>query len=701
MTTLAEAFQVAVQHHRAHRLDQAEAVYREILTVQPDQVEVLYSLGVLARQKSNDTEAEKLFQAVLQVEPESFKAWFSLGNLYQGQGQWAAAVSAYQRAVEIRPQEAAIYNNLGYALQQQNKLDEAVACYQTALEIAPDCTEADVNWGNALHAQGKLSQNQQLHYAQLNCQLGVAHEQAGDWQTAQVYYQQAIALQPDLAIAHERLENPLTAQTSLLSFDIFDTLITRFCVDPDEIFLQVECLTNFENFTHYRKQAEHYFLRNVENYDLDDIYLRLAQELNLNRQDIEYLKDAEIAAELQNVIGIKENLDKVRDGDLLVSDMYLPEDVLRKMLQKAGLEKPVNLYVTAKGKHNGTAWREITNGMRIAQHLGDNPHSDVQMAQRYGIRANLYQGSQLSPVESALHEIGAQNLARVIRKIRLGNHFKEPLKQDFYHCFVQGNLVILVIFSVFLLRMAERNQIEKYLFSSRDCYHLHKIFCQIAKNSEFAVDGEYFFTSRLARVKCSEDYVNYLLHLVKNKKNSAIVDLVGTGLSLSHMLKKIDQDLSLSIVFFHHTYLNRVKKIYLDNELHSAIFSLISPGRLNLNIDTLETLNYINQPMVRDVLKQGENEYVPVFYSHRIPSEISNIIDCAEQIIDDFSHHLNPEIVEEIIHCVDEEDFTRLSIAIYQQLSQHDQLLSYLMSFHAEENQGIEDELSARLADGG
>ncbi|UKO97448.1 tetratricopeptide repeat protein [Nostoc sp. UHCC 0870] len=85
MTTLAEAFQVPVQHHRAHRLDQVEAGYREILTAQPDQVEVLYGLGVLARQKSNDAEAEKLFQAVLQVEPESFKAWFSLGNLYQEQ----------------------------------------------------------------------------------------------------------------------------------------------------------------------------------------------------------------------------------------------------------------------------------------------------------------------------------------------------------------------------------------------------------------------------------------------------------------------------------------------------------------------------------------------------------------------------------------------------------------------------------------
>ena len=320
------------------------------------------------------------------------------------------------------------------------------------------------------------------------------------------------------------------------------------------------------------------------------------------------------------------------------------------------------------------------------------------MAQRYGIRANLYDSAQPSSVENALNEIGAKSLARVIRKIRLVNHFQNPLKRHFYNCFVQGNLVILFVFSVFLLRKAEQNNIKQYLFSSRDCYHLHKIFDRMVRNCEFPVGCEYFFTSRLARIKCSEDYLSYLLHLVNKERNSAIVDLAGTGLSLSYLLQKIGQDFSLPIIFFHRSNISRVKRIYQDTELDNTIFSLIPGETQNFDIDALEILNYIKQPMVKDVLKQGENEYLPVFCSNPIPIEIFELIDRTEQIIDDFSDHLNPEIIEEIIHRVDWGNLIRLSVAIYHQLCQHKDLFSYFMTFHAEENRRVESELSAMLA---
>ncbi|BAY07963.1 tetratricopeptide repeat protein [Calothrix sp. NIES-2098] len=112
----------------------------------------------------------------------------------------------------LQPQSAAVYNNLGYTLQQQGKLDEAVACYQRALEIQPKYTEAEVNLGNILHRQGKLTTEQQAYYAALNHRLGIACKKAGDLKTAVTYYQQAIALQPDLAEAHYNLGDVLQQQ---------------------------------------------------------------------------------------------------------------------------------------------------------------------------------------------------------------------------------------------------------------------------------------------------------------------------------------------------------------------------------------------------------------------------------------------------------------------------------------------------------
>ncbi|MEH2000526.1 MAG: tetratricopeptide repeat protein [Nostoc sp.] len=202
---ISELFQLAVQHHRANRLDAAEQLYGQVIEKQPDYSEALYALGMLAQQKGVLESAQKYLSAASQVQPNSVKIWFSLGNLCQAQGQLSQAEAAYKKAIALRPDAGTIYNNLGYTLQQQGKWSEAIASYQKALEFQPNCTEAEVNLGNALFAQGKLSTEKQAYYAQLNYQLGIVRKQAADWQTAVAYYRAAIALQPDLVEAHYNL----------------------------------------------------------------------------------------------------------------------------------------------------------------------------------------------------------------------------------------------------------------------------------------------------------------------------------------------------------------------------------------------------------------------------------------------------------------------------------------------------------------
>lgn len=203
---VAETFQIAVQHHRANRLDEAERLYRQVIEKQPDYSEALYGLGMLKQQQGAFKEAEKLLSTACELQPSAVKIWFSLGNLYQAQGQLLEAEAAYQKAIALRPDAGTIYNNLGYTLQQQGKWEEAIASYQKALEFQPNCLEAEVNLGNALFTQGQLSAVQKAYYAQLNYKLGNARKQSGDYQTAAIYYQQAITLQPDFVEAHHNLQ---------------------------------------------------------------------------------------------------------------------------------------------------------------------------------------------------------------------------------------------------------------------------------------------------------------------------------------------------------------------------------------------------------------------------------------------------------------------------------------------------------------
>ena len=203
--TVAETLRLAIQEHRENRLEQAEQAYAQVLSIQPNHPEALYGLGMLAQQKGEFSEAEKLLSTAVGVQPNLVKGWFALGNLRHAQGQLPEAETAYKQAIALRPDAVSIYNNLGYNLQQQGKWEEAISCYQKAIQLQPNCVEADVNLGNALHALGKLSPDKQAHYAQLNHKLGLGRQKAGDLQTAEVYFQKALELNPNYGEAYTSL----------------------------------------------------------------------------------------------------------------------------------------------------------------------------------------------------------------------------------------------------------------------------------------------------------------------------------------------------------------------------------------------------------------------------------------------------------------------------------------------------------------
>ena len=202
---LKKALQAARNYQKANSFAQAEQIYRQILQQLPTQPDALYGLSLLAQQTGRDREAEQLLKALVQNQPKSVNGWFTLANLYQQQNKLDDAASCYLRAIQLKPEIFAIHNNLGYVYQQQGQLDRAIASYQQAIAIQPDCIEAKVNIGNVLFAQEKLSPQQQDEYAALNNDLGFDRQRANDLETAIAYYRQAIALQPELTIAHYNL----------------------------------------------------------------------------------------------------------------------------------------------------------------------------------------------------------------------------------------------------------------------------------------------------------------------------------------------------------------------------------------------------------------------------------------------------------------------------------------------------------------
>lgn len=80
---------------------------------------------------------------------------------------------------------------------------------------------------------------------------------------------------------------------------------------------------------------------------------------------------------------------------IVVSDMYLPSDVLETMLKQNGLSVFKELYVSCeygKNKASGTLFEKVKKDYpdKSIVHVGDNPRSDDVMAKKAGFATMPY-----------------------------------------------------------------------------------------------------------------------------------------------------------------------------------------------------------------------------------------------------------------------------------------------------------------------
>lgn len=315
-------------------------------------------------------------------------------------------------------------------------------------------------------------------------------------------------------------------RTTVNSFDIFDTLLARHCITPDGIAEELEHRFTASGFAAARRETELLLAQQRTAFDLHDIYDALVAGATLTRADAARLLEAEIEAEFENAIPIVENLKRVREGDLVVSDMYLPADMLRRLLQHVGLRVPVRLYASNLGKHHGWIWKDLCVRWVINRHIGDNPHSDVAVPRQHGIDTIHYAGAGLTAFEQATMNHGFPALTRLMRSLRLRNPFDRGSPQaELWNLSAQLNTPFLVLGSALARQRRDAAGVGKILFSARDCYLMSEVFSALYP----ADRAEYLYVSREALTADAPAVRGYLLHC--GLEDALVCDLAATGAS--------------------------------------------------------------------------------------------------------------------------------------------------------------------------
>jgi protein O-GlcNAc transferase len=153
-------------------------------------------------------QAERLYRQVVSIDPRHADSWHNLGAIAHKTGRYEMAADLICRAIEIDGSFATFHLSAGLALSDLGRLDEAAACFRKAIRLQPGDAEAHHRLGSVLlrlslpgkaepHLRGAIERKPD--YAEACCELGRALQGQGRRDEAEAYYRKALALRPDLA----------------------------------------------------------------------------------------------------------------------------------------------------------------------------------------------------------------------------------------------------------------------------------------------------------------------------------------------------------------------------------------------------------------------------------------------------------------------------------------------------------------------
>ena len=317
---------------------------------------------------------------------------------------------------------------------------------------------------------------------------------------------------------------------TLYSFDIFDTLISRRVLDPVGIFYRIqEHILEDGSFPHalnrdypeIRENAElvvrEYYrrtidLRKSENVEvtLIEIIDRIALIYNLSDEQKQKLYDWEIEAEINDAIPLPKQVELVKklmaEGNevILISDMYLPKDVIIKMLEMADpVLKDLPLFLSNEYgvlKTSKKLYVEVYKSFKPFYdfgrwvHYGDNRIADWSPAMNMGIQMRKIMPLEFNDIQEAMIEKLASYDGYLVAAMqaRMCDELNTE-KEKFVASYVA---LCMVPYIDWALRDAIKRGYQTLDFISRDGHPLKRIADVIIKEKNYKLKTKYIYASR-------------------------------------------------------------------------------------------------------------------------------------------------------------------------------------------------------------
>lgn len=411
----------------------------------------------------------------------------------------------------------------------------------------------------------------------------------------------------------------------VVSFDIFDTLITRKIYCPDDIFrlMNNQISSNIKlnkSFSTIRKEAENILRNEKMDPDIHQIYDKIRDLCHISDREKEKIKQMEILLEKKFLIPrydmlelfnrLKENGNNI----ILVSDMYLTSDILKAILKNCGYDGYSKMYVSCEEnlrKDKGNIWNMIKEKYKDKSiiHVGDNEESDCHKLWEYHIQpehimngkmmyANSPYGYHLKKVQNNMKISDSILFGLVINKTTFNSPFKWNNSKAVFNInnlYEYGYSIIgpvLFEYMMWLIQSLKTETKATLLFLSREGYYFQKMYNLIKKRCKCKflenIQDMYFLTSRrcvsVACIESREDiykildieYYGDIKHLfkvrfnldIKERNFNVIINPDGSGNKndVISIVNKYEKEILESAKNERKNYLKYIKKNVKNSE---------------------------------------------------------------------------------------------------------------------------------------
>ncbi len=195
--------QRGLEFHRNRQLVEAEACYREVLVIDPDNADAIHLLGLLADAIGDKELAVDLISRALSILPSSELYCASLARVLKSQGKMDQAIAYFQEAIRLAPERVDFRMDLAALYQELGRIEEAISCYRQCLELAPHDGNCQTRLAEALQSASAASPDSAV--AAL-LQRGQQFHLAGQFGEAKHCYAEALAIDSSDSLAANLME---------------------------------------------------------------------------------------------------------------------------------------------------------------------------------------------------------------------------------------------------------------------------------------------------------------------------------------------------------------------------------------------------------------------------------------------------------------------------------------------------------------